>query len=212
MLHAAGTELSTRPARRGRAEDIETKSWILFAEFGFSNVTMEQVASAAGCSIRTVTRLFPTKEDLMLNFARTKNARILAEFEAVDPDEPGILKTLWRCWARLTEQEQTDLERYSLFRQASAGAPEVVDRVTGEQHRMVLTRILLKLRSSRDFARASAMETMELAHLLLALNAATVAAWQEKKQEHDLLTLLKSAEGVLDRLSGVAAAVARPSN
>ncbi|WAH97628.1 TetR/AcrR family transcriptional regulator [Arthrobacter sp. MMS18-M83] len=151
MQHA---ELAISPARRRKAEDIETKAWILFAEHGFSNVTMDQVASAAGCSIRTVTRLFPTKEDLLLIFMRSKNARILAEFDAIDPNEPGILNNLWRCWVRMTHQvEEAGLEGYSLFRQASARAPEVADRVAGEQQRMLQDRILLKLRSSRNSPR-----------------------------------------------------------
>jgi AcrR family transcriptional regulator len=210
MLQTESAEAPIRPARLRKAEDIELTAWTLFAERGFANVTMDQIASSAGCSIRTVTRLFPTKEDLLLTFMREKNALILAELDAVDPQEPGILLNLWRCWARLTKQHEVGLERFALFRKASLGAPEVTDRAVGEQHRMTRALLLHKLRSSPEFSQATRTETIVLAHLLDGLHVATVAAWQEKRHEQDLRALIGNAEDVLGTLAAAAAAVGQP--
>ena len=69
----------------------------LFAERGFDNVTMDDVAAAAGASRRTVYRHFPTKGDLV--FERPRGwVRLFADVVAdTPPGESG----LDRCWRGL---------------------------------------------------------------------------------------------------------------
>ena len=53
----------SRDAVRARITDIALR---LFAECGFDQVTVEQVAAAAGMSARTFHRYFPAKEDVVI--------------------------------------------------------------------------------------------------------------------------------------------------
>lgn len=69
----------------------------LFADRGFDDVTMDDVAAAAGASRRTVYRHFPTKGDLV--FERPRGwVRLFADVVAdARPGESG----LDRCWRGL---------------------------------------------------------------------------------------------------------------
>ncbi len=65
----------------------------LFADRGFDAVTMDDVASAAGASRRTVYRHFPTKSDLM--FERPRGW--VRHFDEVVADGPAEESGLGRC-------------------------------------------------------------------------------------------------------------------
>lgn len=61
--------LTERRHRQTRAE-IAAAAIVLFTDRGFDDVTMEDVAVAAGTSRRTVYRHFPSKEDLVFEHPR----------------------------------------------------------------------------------------------------------------------------------------------
>jgi len=65
-------------------EDIVTAALALFAEHGFGQVTMEDVAQAAGVSRRTVYRRFPTKDHIVLEVRK----RWLAAWDAAVAERP----------------------------------------------------------------------------------------------------------------------------
>src|ERR1700761_2960202 len=67
--------------------NIETMAQRLFAEHGYAQVTIEDIAAQVGCSVRTVTRYFPTKDALLLAQRRRMNQVVLDAFEAVEPGE-----------------------------------------------------------------------------------------------------------------------------
>jgi AcrR family transcriptional regulator len=60
-----------RARRRAQTErDLEDCALAAFAEHGFADVTMEQIASRAGVSASTAFRYFPAKVDTVLHSAR----------------------------------------------------------------------------------------------------------------------------------------------
>lgn len=56
-------------------------------------MTIEDVAAQAGCSVRTVTRYFPTKDALLLAQRRRMNQVVLDAFETVEPGEAATLES-----------------------------------------------------------------------------------------------------------------------
>ena len=73
---------------------LETKQLLvktafdLFVERGFTNVTMDEVAQAAGVSRSTLYRRFPAKEDLVLEIPRRWMVVFDHAVEALPPDSP----------------------------------------------------------------------------------------------------------------------------
>lgn len=110
-------DLSQRRQAQTRRE-IEAAAIALFAERGFDDATMDDVAVAAGVSRRTAYRHFPNKEDLVFEQPR----RWLERFMSVTRERlPGeSLRTLIRRAlievAELIESEQAQvLAAYSVL-------------------------------------------------------------------------------------------------
>lgn len=132
--------------RRRVAGAIEDVAVRLFAERGYHQVTVEDVATAAGCSVRTVTRYFPTKEDLLLDYRRLTNGVVLEAFSALDAasvdaagngSDAGPASAIWAVWTDLSRRSREAWPRYLRWIEAAATAPDVVDRADGERRRML---------------------------------------------------------------------------
>jgi AcrR family transcriptional regulator len=112
--------------------EYERVAWELFADRGFRNVTVDEVADAAGVSARTLFRYFQTKEDLLLGYPRRGMA---AEVEAITQLEPSD-RTLVAAWGAVRDlfvSRPLEAGVLNLWRAAAADAPEVIDRVRGER-------------------------------------------------------------------------------
>ncbi len=117
--------------RRVLFDEYERVALTLFAERGFRNVTIEEVAEVAGVSARTLFRYFPTKDDYLLAFARRELDLTRSGIAALAP-HPSPLPAVWSAvWARFDEGV-IDLDGLTLWRAAASDAPDVVDRIRGE--------------------------------------------------------------------------------
>jgi AcrR family transcriptional regulator len=67
-------------------EEIANQAMRLFATRGFDNVTVTEVAAAAGVSDKTVFNYFPTKEDLFFDEVPKREAELV---ETIRDREPG---------------------------------------------------------------------------------------------------------------------------
>lgn len=84
--------------KRQTREEIANIATALFAERGFENVTIAEVAAAAGVAKMTVTNHFPLKEDLV--FDRAEHiVRGLPEAVAARPDGEPVLAAARRYHA-----------------------------------------------------------------------------------------------------------------
>lgn len=75
----------SRDAVRARITEIALD---LFAEHGFDQVTVDQIAAAAGMSGRTFHRYFPAKEDVVVGEPEQWGEFVRDAFEARPADEP----------------------------------------------------------------------------------------------------------------------------
>jgi AcrR family transcriptional regulator len=79
---------STRERRRLRvARDIELAALRLFAESGYADVTIDDIADAADISRRTFFRYFESKEDVLLVESRRRSEGVQNALESRPPHE-----------------------------------------------------------------------------------------------------------------------------
>ena len=119
-----------------RLTEYEHTALTLFAERGFRDVTIDDIAEVAGVSARTLFRYFPTKEDFLLGRPRRGAERLVASIAVLAPsDSPE--RAAWEVILQGYDADPPDAKSLNLWRAAAVGAPEVVARVTGERLMMV---------------------------------------------------------------------------
>ena len=103
-----------------------------FAERGFHEVTVDEIAEAAAVSPRTLFRYFATKEEMLLALPR-RGIAVEVEALAVLAPDPDPVRAVWRYLRSSLDQVAPDPVLAKLWRRAADGAPEVVARVRGER-------------------------------------------------------------------------------
>lgn len=189
--------------RRERvAANIERVALDLFVKHGYPAVTVESVAKAVGCSVRTVTRQFPTKEDLLLTFHRRKNQAVLDEFARLSPG-PDAVSAIWAAWTNMAEEAKADLHDYLLWMRVAASAPEVMDRVNGERRRDLQAALRAVIIGSLGADPHAEMKSQVLAGALEAANTSVVDYWIKRGGIDEFDELYRSAAEALAHLSTV---------
>lgn len=94
METMSSLEAETAPRRRGRPADVDPDRVALlalrhFAEHGYEETTMDEIAALAGIGRRTLFRYFPSKPDLVWGGLEPVVGRMRAVLEAATPDEPA---------------------------------------------------------------------------------------------------------------------------
>jgi AcrR family transcriptional regulator len=102
---AGGLRAIARDAVRTRLSDIAIE---LFTEHGFENVTVEQIAAAAGISARSVHRYFPAKEDLVVGDPVAYGSIVCDAFTDRPADEP-VLSSLRAAFTLLLDRGGQDV-------------------------------------------------------------------------------------------------------
>ena len=174
--------------------NIEAVAQRLFAERGYAQVTIEDVAAQVGCSVRTVTRYFPTKDALLLAQRRRMNQVVLDAFEAAEPGE-NAAAVIWQVWMDLALRAAVmgELTAYLDWKHAASTAPEVVDRAEGEQRRTlqeVLSAIVAASTGAdpqHDVRPRLVAATLESAH------SALIDFWVRRGGVDDLQNLYRTA-------------------
>lgn len=99
----ASTGLRARQADLARSAALDAVIEVL--EHGeFDELTMPQVAQAAGLSLRTLYRYFPSREELLHAAGAEIQARLALPIEAGAPED--IVTTFWAASARLARNPE----------------------------------------------------------------------------------------------------------
>lgn len=124
------TAMSTRPnlqeqRRAATREALRTAALAAFADRGFANVTVTELAEVAGVTERTFFRHFPTKEAVLFRDFETQAEWLEAALAERDPDEP-LIDAVMMSIASFPH----DLE---VVRQAALARTEILsaDRIAG---------------------------------------------------------------------------------
>ncbi|MGZ8745904.1 MAG: TetR family transcriptional regulator, partial [Mycobacterium sp.] len=84
------TEALSERRRRLLRDEVGRVAILLFVEHGFDNVTVDDIAVAAGTSPRTFFRYFPTKDEVVLDYERKLQERMLAALKSRPPKEGPV--------------------------------------------------------------------------------------------------------------------------
>jgi AcrR family transcriptional regulator len=88
------TSPAVRQARADRlneaAHRVEVAALELFEVRGFDAGTVEEIATAAGVSVRTFYRYFPAKDDVLRSPVRARAQAVADALAATSPDEPPM--------------------------------------------------------------------------------------------------------------------------
>jgi AcrR family transcriptional regulator len=79
--------------RRRVADEIERRALALFAERGFDNTTVQEIAAASEISERTFFRYFPTKEAVLRRDLDRRVAQLEAALDERPPEESAVVAT-----------------------------------------------------------------------------------------------------------------------
>jgi AcrR family transcriptional regulator len=134
-----------QPARRGAAapdgwerrrnillNEYERVALELFAARGYHQVTVDDIAQAAGVTTRTLFRYFPSKQEVLLGFPRRGLAVEIEMIDAMEPaDDP--LSSAWAALREFVSGSPVEPAVVGLWDAATEGAPEVTARVRGER-------------------------------------------------------------------------------
>jgi AcrR family transcriptional regulator len=160
----------TRGAVRARLAEIAVD---LFAEHGFDDVTVEQIADAAGISARSFHRYFRSKEDAVVGDLEPLGA-VVGEAFAARPREEPVWQSLLASFTLLLGRLGMDDERGKRVMRVIASTASL--RARNLEKHLLWADILTPLVADRlleDDAdlRASALTQTGLVCLDIALNA-----------------------------------------
>jgi AcrR family transcriptional regulator len=131
---------------------ISSTAWRLFADRGFDQVTVAEIAREAQVAEATVFNYFPSKEDLFYSRFEAFSARLADAVRDREPGEPA-----------LAAFRRALLEEGGLLAQAEAGDQEALARLR-TVNRVIAESPALLAREQQAFARSAA----DLAALLAA--------------------------------------------
>lgn len=114
------------------AQLIERTAVDLFVDRGFAEVSVDDVAQAAGISQRTFFRYFASKDDVLLGYRRRLDQRLLAALQA-RPAEEAPLMALRSAFLDTSHVPPGDREAVLVRARAVASAPALLARSRGEQ-------------------------------------------------------------------------------
>jgi AcrR family transcriptional regulator len=122
---AAPTSMVVRLADRRRRmamAEITRVALELFAARSFAEVTVDDIAAAAGTSQRTFFRYFASKDDLLLQFRRRLDDRLQ---QALDdrPAEEGAVTALRRAYVATSTVPEAQRERTLMIGRILAASP-----------------------------------------------------------------------------------------
>jgi AcrR family transcriptional regulator len=198
--------------RQALTAEIEAVALDLFAERGFAEVTVDDIANAAGISRRTFFRYYASKDDLLLAERLAWVDHLHKTVESRPPDEP-VLTSLHHAMADLAEQCRGRRQIFARRQQILADDDALRARLAGQM--LPWTDLLtdavakrLRLDPAHD-VRPALLATAAGAAFHAALR--TWVAGDEPTGEHDLPALLDDAFALLaDGLGGIDTVPAGP--
>ncbi|WP_018505885.1 TetR family transcriptional regulator [Parafrankia discariae] len=124
------TSPSVRQARADRLEAaaraVESAALRLFELRGFDGVTVDDIAGAAGISVRTFYRYFPAKDDVLRAVVRRRAQAVATALTARPPDEAPMRSVRRAVQDVVAAEDPTQVARWVRVVEASLYATRVM--------------------------------------------------------------------------------------
>jgi AcrR family transcriptional regulator len=177
----------TRDAVRARIADTAID---LFAERGFDQVTVDQIAATVGISTRSFNRYFPTKEDAVMSDSAAWGEAVRDAFDARPADEP-VWTSLRESYDAMITASAAEQERQKRAMRVLISAPTLRARNL-EKHlawaRMLAPLVAARLAGPDRDLRAEAIVQASLACLDVAL-----ITWARPDEDRSPAAILRIA-------------------
>jgi AcrR family transcriptional regulator len=191
----AGESGWTRRRRRIR-DELEAIALEQFAATSIDEVTVEQIAAAAGISVRTFFRYFATKEDVLLAEPSRFVESVCAALRERPADET-LLQAVHAAIRVCDHWELTDPSLSLLLRDALARNPGLEQRILGNV--ALLDRFRLGV-GERLGLPDDSLEVRVYAHAINGVIAATLGHWASPDTVDDLIDEVGRAFDLLAEL------------
>lgn len=191
------TEPLTDRRRRLVRDDIGRAAVHLFAEQGYDNVTVADIATAAGISERTFFRYFTTKDEVLLAYERRLWDRLVTAVAARPPSE-GPVTALREAFLATSAVAPADRMRVAQLGSILAQAPELNARSRG--YRLLNDSDLIELILAR-FPANTAASRSQARVIVTAMNAVAAAefgAWAQSGGRGDPAARIGAALTLLE--------------
>lgn len=184
-----------RSALEAKYEQI---AWRLFAERGYREVTVDDIAEAAGVSARTLFRYFPSKEDFLLGFTRRGAQALVDSIGELEPG-PNPLQRVWQLIREHSLESPQDVRLLTLWRRAAEGAPEIHARVRGERVHDLTEAVTDYCAKSMETRGSDDPDPRLLAGLVVGIEMAVIELWGRSRL--NLPQILDAAETAVPDLT-----------
>jgi AcrR family transcriptional regulator len=173
---------------------IQAEALRLFADKGYTQTTVEDIADAAAISPRTFFRYFPSKEDVVM--WDEYDDPVALDLLAAQPEDEPLAETI-RAVVRETLEGlyRHDPERLLTRVQLASTVPELRARFVEEQTRGIEQ--LTEVFATRRGARVDELTLRVVGSAMLAAVSVALDAWQRDGGKADLLALLDRATDAL---------------
>jgi AcrR family transcriptional regulator len=176
----------------------ERIAWGLFAKRGFREVTVDEIAEAAGVSARTLFRYFPSKDEFLLGFPRRGLQELVALIGCLEPSA-NPLQSVWKLVRDHSLQSTPDVRLLTLWRRGAADAPEIHARVRGERVHELTAAITDYCAKSMGMIGSDDPTPRILAGLVVGVEMAVIELWG--RSEFNLPEILEAAEATVPDLT-----------
>jgi AcrR family transcriptional regulator len=176
----------------------EQIAWKLFAQRGFRDVTVDEIAEAAGVSARTLFRYFPSKDDFLLGFTRRGSQELVALIARLEPS-PSPLQSVWDLIRAHSLTNPPDVRLLTLWRRAAADAPEIHARVRGERQHVLTEAVAEYCAKSTGAVGSDDPRPRLLAGVVVGVEMAVIELWGRSGMP--LREILDAAEATVPDLA-----------
>jgi AcrR family transcriptional regulator len=207
MAVETGHSVERRERKRTKTRlMIQAEALRLFAEQGYAETTVEEIADAAAISPRTFFRYFPSKEEVVI---WDEYDALVPDLVAARPDdEPPAEMLRAVIYAALGGLLQHDPGRLLARVRLSSSVPELRARFAEEQQRGMET--LAPLFAQKRWTRSDDLQLRVIGSALVAAVHVALDRWQQDDGKSDLLALL---DQTIDALAeGIGELQPRPSS